>query len=127
MMLHRRTVALSTYCGIAIVVSWIAVQIPGVPRRHSDPPQAMAAPRSRTGWQTEPRQRGGQQHGEARQPADRGDPQRRPQPEYRAEESAGQRAERPGAVVDRLERAAHPGLELVRYYRGEDRAEADVQ
>lgn len=39
-------------------------------------------------------------------------------PENGAEEAAGQRAERPDAVVHRLEGTSHPGPELVRYHRG---------
>ena len=44
-----------------------------------------------------------------RHPARHGDPERGPQPELGAEQPAEQRPGGPGAVVDRLERARHPG------------------
>src|SRR5919108_722060 len=56
-----------------------------------------------------------------------GDPERGPQPQRRPEQAAQQRAQRPGAVVDGLEGAGHPGSRRVRDDRGEDRPDADVQ
>src|SRR6185436_4082088 len=59
--------------------------------------------------------------------ADRGDPERRPQPDPGAERAAGESAERPHAVVDDHVRAGDTRPQPVRHERGGDRVGRDVE